>query len=75
MGEGSRAAVSCGIGHRLGSDLALLWLWLAAVALIQLNPLVWELPGVALRTKTKTKTKTKTNKQKNQLQKKLLNNP
>ena len=35
--------MSCGVGHRLGLDLLLLWLWrrLAAVALIQ--PLVWEL--------------------------------
>ena len=36
--------MSCGIGHRHGSDLVLLWLWhwLAAAALIR--PLVWELP-------------------------------
>ena len=33
----SSIAVSCGVGHRHGSDLALLWLWrrLAATALIQ----------------------------------------
>ena len=52
MGWGSGIAVSCGVGHRLGSDPTLLWLWymLAAVALIQ--PLAWELPyavGAALR--------------------------
>ena len=37
-------AVSYGIGHRHGSDPALLWPWrkLAAVALIR--PLAWELP-------------------------------
>ena len=37
-------AVSCGVGHRRGSDPALLWLWrrLAAIALIQ--PLAWEPP-------------------------------
>ena len=44
--------MSCGVGQRQGSDLALLWLWcrLAAVALIQ--PLAWELlhaTGVALK--------------------------
>ena len=44
--------MSCGIGHRCGSDLVLLWLWhrLAAAALIQ--PLAWELPcvtGMALK--------------------------
>ena len=33
--------MSCGVGHRLGSDLAFLWLWRRpAVALIQ--PLAWE---------------------------------
>ena len=44
--------MSCGVGHRHGSDLVLLWLWhrLAAVALIR--PLAWELPcavGTALK--------------------------
>ena len=44
--------MSCGVGHRRGSDLALLCLWhrLAAVDLIQ--PLAWPLPcaaGAALK--------------------------
>ena len=42
--------MSCGVGRRCRSDPALLWLWPAAVALIQ--PLAWELPyamGVALK--------------------------
>ena len=50
--------MSCGVGHRCGLDLALLWLWLwrrlAAVALIR--PLAWEppyAPGVALKEKEK----------------------
>ena len=36
--------MSCGVGHRCGSDPALLWLgyWLAAAAPI--GPLAWELP-------------------------------
>ena len=36
--------MSCGVGHRCSSDLALLWLWrrLAAEALIR--PLAWEPP-------------------------------
>ena len=36
--------MSCGVGHRLGSDPELLWLWrrLAASALIR--ALVWETP-------------------------------
>ena len=48
--------MSCGVGHRLSSDPALLWLWCrpAAVALIQ--PLAWEPPyaaGAALKKKAK----------------------
>ena len=48
--------MSCGVGRRCGSDLALLWPWdrLAAAALIE--PLAWELPnaaGVALKRKKK----------------------
>ena len=40
-------AMSCGVGCRRGSDLALLWLWrrLAPAALIQ--PLAWEPPYAA----------------------------
>ena len=36
--------MNCGVDHRCGSDLVLLWLWcmLAAAALIR--PLAWELP-------------------------------
>ena len=46
--------MSCGVGHRHGSDLMLLWLWcrLAAIALIR--PLAWESPyaaSVALKSK------------------------
>ena len=35
--KGSGVAVSCGVGHRCGLDLALLWLWsrlVVAVALV-----------------------------------------
>ena len=48
--------MSCGVGCRPGWDLALLWLWVAAAALIQ--PLAWELPhaaGGALKSKKKEK--------------------
>ena len=50
--------MSCGIGQRRGSDLALLWLWHrpAATALIQL--LAWEPPyaaSVALKRQKKKK--------------------
>ena len=61
MGQESGIAVSCGVGQRCGSDLALLWLWHCcgcgvAVALIQ--PLAWEFPyaaGAALKRKKKKK--------------------
>ena len=47
--------MSYAVGHRCGSDLVLLWLWLAAAALIR--PLAWEFPyaeGVALKRKEKS---------------------
>ena len=52
--------MSCGVGHRRGSDAELLWLWCkpAAVALIQL--LAWKLPcatSVVLKRKKKKKKK------------------
>ena len=52
--------MSCGVGHRHIWDLALLWLWLAATALIR--PLAWEPPyavGEALKEKRKKKKKKK----------------
>ena len=42
--------MSCGVGHRQGSDPMLLWLWPEAVAPIR--PLAWAFPyalGVALK--------------------------
>ena len=51
--------MSCGIGHRHGSGLALLWLWLRPAATAPIRPLAWEPPcaaGVALE-KTKKKKK------------------
>ena len=52
-GQGSGIAVSCSVGHRHGSDLALLWLWgrLATVALIR--PLAWEAQYTADRAQLK----------------------
>ena len=43
---------SCGIGHRCGSDLALLWLWCRPVPTAPFQPLAWKPPyalGVALK--------------------------
>ena len=55
--KGFGIAMSCGVGCRRSSDVALLWLWrmLAAAALIR--PLAWEPPcaaGAALEKRKKT---------------------
>ena len=59
------------LGHRRGSDLALLWLWPAATALIR--PLAWE-PPYAMAVALKRQKQNKTKKQKQQ-QKKLQQCP
>ena len=55
--------MSCGVGHRHGSDPALLWLWRRPAATAPIRPLAWEPPhamGVALK------------RQKDQKKKKIL---
>ena len=52
--------LSCGVGCRLGSDPALLWLWRRPVAAAQIRPLAWEPPramGAAQEVAKKTKKK------------------
>jgi len=54
--------VSCGVGCRLGLDLALLWLWHRLAAAAPIGPLAWEHPyaaGAALKKKKKRKKKKK----------------
>ena len=49
-------AVSCGVGHRCGLDLVLLWLWCRPAAAAPLRPLAWERPhavGAALERQRK----------------------
>ena len=44
--------MSCGVGHRRGWDLVLLWLWHRPAATALIQPLAWEPPyamGVALK--------------------------
>ena len=44
--------MSCVVGHRHGSDLALLWLWYRLAATAVIRPLAWETPyavGAALK--------------------------
>ena len=39
--------MSCGVGHRRGSDPALLWLWRRPAATAPIGPLAWEPPHAA----------------------------
>ena len=57
--------MSCGVGLRQGSDLALLWLWCRPAATTPIGPLAWELPyaaGAALKRQKKKKEKKKLSK-------------
>ena len=51
--------MSCGVGHRFSSALALLWLWCRLAAAAPLRPLAWEplyaAAGVAVQGKKKKK--------------------
>ena len=52
--------MSCGVGCRRGSDLALLWLWCQPEAAALIRPLAWEphyAVGAALKTKKQKKQK------------------
>ena len=57
--------MSCGVGHRRGSDPALLWLWRGPVATAPIQPLAWEPPyaaGAAQEIATTTTTAAKRQK-------------
>ena len=59
VGYGFGVAVSCGVGHRCGSDRAFLWLCHRPVDIALIRLLAWEplyATGVALKDK-KTKVK------------------
>ena len=51
--------MSCGVGHRQGSDLALLWLWYRAVATALTQSLAWEPPYATALKRPKKKKKKK----------------
>ena len=55
--------MTCGVGHRRGSDMSLLWLWCRPAVVAPIRPIAWEPPyatGVALKgQKTKKKQKQK----------------
>ena len=44
MDQGSRIAMSCGVGHRRGLGPTLLWLWCRPEAIAPIPPLAWEHP-------------------------------
>ena len=48
-------ALSCGVGHRRGLDLAFPWLWCRPEATAPIQPLAWELPYAAGCGSKKTK--------------------
>ena len=55
--------MSCGVGHRRGSDPALLQLWCRPAATAPIRSLTWELPyaaDAALKRQTNTQTNKKT---------------
>ena len=54
--------MSCGIGHRRGSDLALLWLWRRPGAIARIRPLAWE-PPYAVSTALKRQKKKKVHRE------------
>ena len=56
--------MSCGIGHRWGLDLVLLWLWHRLVAVAPIKPLAWEPPHIAGAALERQKTKEKKKKKK-----------
>ena len=53
--------MSCGVGHRHGSDLALLWLWHRLAVTVPIEALAWEPPAkdAALKRQKKKKKKNK----------------
>ena len=54
--------MSCGLGHRCGSDPELLWLFCRQTALASVRPLAWEPPyaaGMALKKAKKQNKQTK----------------
>jgi len=51
--------MSCGVGHRHGSDPALLWLWHRLAATTPIRPLAWEPPYAAGAALEKAKKKKK----------------
>jgi len=54
--------MSCGIGHRRGSDPMLLWFWCRPAATAPIRPLPWEPPSAAGAAQEMAKRQNKTRK-------------
>ena len=62
--------MSCGVGRRCCSDLALLWLWCSPAATAPIRPLAWEPPHAVGMAQKRQKTKKKKKKKKKRKKKK-----
>ena len=51
--------MSCGVGHRHGSDLVLLWLWCRPAAVAPIRELAWESPYTTVQKDQKKEKKRK----------------
>ena len=51
--------MSCGVGHRRGLDLSLLWLWCRSAAIAPIGPPGWEPPHAAGAPRKRKKKKSK----------------
>ena len=63
VGQGSSIAVSCGVGHRRGSDPVFLCLWRRPASVAPIRPLPWEPPyavGMAIKSKKEKKERNET---------------
>ena len=59
--------MSCGVGHRLGSGLALLWFWRRPAATAPIRPLAWKPPYAEGAAQEMAKRQKQTNKKKSLL--------
>ena len=63
--------MSCGVGRRCGSDLALVWLGCRPASVAPIRPLAWESPyavGVALKKQKKKQKKKKKERERERVQ-------
>ena len=59
--------MSCGVGQRRDSDLALLWLWCRPAASAPIQPLAWEPPNAMAVAPKRQKKKKKRKKEKKKI--------